>query len=95
MAHQDAQMSDIVVVIDDPAAIDSIVEKIKSVGATIESVDHDEGTIEGTLETAKVKDVKAIPGIKYVRSVFNYEADYPVGDPRNQDAENCDEDIPR
>jgi hypothetical protein len=77
MAQDEAQMSDIVVVIDDSMAdeIDKIADRIKTIGCNIEQVDHDEGVIEGTLPACKLPEIKSLPGVKYVRCVFNYEAE--------------------
>ncbi len=41
--------------------------------------------MEGTIETIKVKSLQTLEFVKYVRTVFNYIADYPPGDPRNLD----------
>jgi hypothetical protein len=98
MAYQDVEVSDIVIVADEPAAdkIDDLAVTLKSIGVEIETVDHDNGVIEGTVEAIRVKIIKETPGVKFVRVVFTYVADYPMGDPRNQDSDDRpDEQIPR
>src|SRR5437763_13962739 len=97
MDHRDAEMSDIVVVVDDEqpgtAGIDAIVAKLKSMGVQVDKVDPDQGVVEGTCETGKIKQLNTIQGVKYVRSVFNYVADFPAGDPRDKDGPEKDEDL--
>jgi hypothetical protein len=97
MAYSDAIMSDIVVVVDDTVSdFDALAEQLKQIGVTIEEIDHDNGVIEGTVIATQVTTIQKINGVKYVRSVFTYEADFPVGDPRNQDKDDRpDEEIPR
>ena len=87
MNHQDAEITDVVVVLDGDGvkAIDSAVEKFKGMGMEICSVNNEGGVIEGSIDTAKVHDLKSVPGVCYVRSVFTYTADFPTGDPRDQD----------
>jgi hypothetical protein len=99
MDHNDAEMADIVVVMDDggdAAKLDSLAAALRGMGITVEEVDHDNGVIEGTSKSEQVAAIQKIPGVKYVRKVFEYVADYPAGDPRDQDKEDSvDEDIPR
>ena len=65
--------------------MDAAVESLKKLGLQVCNVNNDEGVIEGSIDTAKVHDLKTVPGVCYVRSVFTYTADYPTGDPRDQD----------
>jgi hypothetical protein len=99
MDHCDAEMSDIVVVMDDggdAARLDQLIITLKEMGITIEEVDHDNCVIEATVLKEHITTIEKISGVKYVRKVFEYVADYPVGDPRNQDKDDgADEQIPR
>jgi len=98
MEHRDVEMSDIVVVADDCALadFDAWVITLKAAGVAVDEVDPKSGVVEGTIASALMKTIQALPCVKYVRSVFNYVADYPVGDPRNMDDEDeLDEHIPR
>jgi len=87
MNHRDAELSDVVVVLQDldDKQADQAVAQLKSAGLDVASVNKDNGTIEGCVETCKVPDLKHIPGVSYVRSVMTYTADYPPGDPRDKD----------
>jgi hypothetical protein len=94
MQHKDAEMSDIYVVSDDPdpARLDALANTLKTLGCIIESIDRDNAVIEGTAPNDKVKQIEHLPGIKYVRSVFNYVAETPESNASDKDE---DEEIPR
>jgi len=88
MAYSDVEMSDVFVVLDESAAatqFDILVIRLKEAGLFVEKADSDNGVVEGTIQSALLKALEALPEVKYVRAVFNYVADYPVGDPRNLD----------
>lgn len=87
MNHHDAEITDVVVVLDENGvkAIDAAVEAFKGMGMEICAVKNDGGVVEGSIDSAKVHDLKSVPGVCYVRSVFSYTADYPPGDPRDKD----------
>jgi len=87
MNHHDAEITDVVVVLDENGvkAIDSAVQAFKGMGMEICSVKNEDGVVEGSIDSAKVHDLKSVPGVCYVRSVFSYTADYPPGDPRDKD----------
>ena len=89
MSHQDAYLSDVVVVITDDAGqkIDETVDRLKSEGLEVQNVNKDQGVIEGCCPVSKVKTLDHLPGVSYVRSVFTYIADYPPGDPRDLDGQ--------
>jgi hypothetical protein len=96
MNYQDAEMSDIVIVMDSGAKADDLIARLGKAGVSVSDSDPDNGVIEGTVETSKVKSLQSMEGVKYVRSVFTYVADFPVGDPRNQDEDDrADEAIPQ
>jgi hypothetical protein len=94
MEHQDAEIADVVVILSDPLSlpIGEATEKLKAAGMSVTDVDADNGAIEGTLTADQIKAVQAMPFVKYVRKVFEYTADYPVGDGRNQDSDDESED---
>ena len=87
MNHHDAEITDVVVVLDGQGSksIDAAIASLKKLGLEVSTVNNNEGVIEGSIDTAKVHDLKAVPGVCYVRSVFTYTADYPAGDPRDKD----------
>ena len=87
MNHHDAEITDVVVVLDGQGgqSMDAALAKLKACGLEVCSVRNDEGVIEGSIDTSKVHDLKAVPGVCYVRSVFTYTADFPTGDPRDKD----------
>jgi hypothetical protein len=87
MAHQDAELSDVVVVlVDEPGmTTEDAASKLRDLGLTVSDVDEANGVVEGTIETAKIKALIQLEFVKYVRNVFNYIADHPPGDPRNLD----------
>jgi hypothetical protein len=87
MNHHDEEITDVVVVLDckGQVAIDKAVEQLKGMGMEVIDVNVDEGVIEGSVESARVPDLKKVDGVCYVRSVFTYTADFPVGDPRDKD----------
>ncbi len=63
----------------------AVVDQLKCMGMCVESVDSNSCTIEGCIESPKVHEVEKLPQVRYVRRVFSYTADYPVGDPRDLD----------
>jgi hypothetical protein len=89
MEHQDDELSDVVVVlVDEPGmTTQAAAEQLKPLGLQISNVDEENGVVEGTIEAAKVKSLQTPAFVKYVRTVFNYIADYPPGDPRNRDSD--------
>jgi hypothetical protein len=94
MGHEDAELTDVVVVlVDEPGmTIDDAAKKLVALGLAITNTDPANDVIEGTIETAKVSSLKKQPFVKYVRDVFTYVADYPPGDPRNLDKD--DDELP-
>jgi len=99
MAPRDEEVSDIVVVVDDgndASKLDQLAATLKTMGVNVETVDHDNGVIEGTAPTAQVAAINKLPGVNYVRSIYNYIAESQAGEagkPESDDAE--DEPIQR
>jgi hypothetical protein len=87
MNHHDAEMTDVVVVLTDAAAqdFDASVTLLSSAGLSVSDVNKDEGVVEGSCLADKVHALNAVQGVRYVRNVFSYTADFPTGDPRNCD----------
>jgi hypothetical protein len=95
MPHEDAEVSDIVVILKQSCAEDmgKAVAELKKLGMEIESTDADNGAVEGTVGADKVATIRKWECVQYVRVDFTYVADYPPGDPRNLDPpESADED---
>ncbi|MCC6424430.1 MAG: hypothetical protein IT447_13215 [Phycisphaerales bacterium] len=87
MNHCDAEISDLVVVLkgDYAERQDEAEKMLRDAGMQIRSSDQDNGVVEGSIETRHLHELKKLPCVEYVRSVFTYVADYPAGDPRDQD----------
>ena len=87
MNHHDAELTDVVVVLDDldDAQTELVVVALKAAGLEVSSVDNDTSTVEGTIDSAKVHALKSVASVRYVRSVMSYTVDYPPGDPRDLD----------
>jgi len=87
MGHQDAELSDVVIVLLEEMGLTmaEAVKQLAGMGLEVSEVKEEEGIVEGTIETVKVSGLKGVEFVKYVRMVFNYTADYPQGDPRNLD----------
>jgi hypothetical protein len=96
MNFNDAQMSDITVVIDKrwENNLNGAVEDLKKAGVEVRSADDDKSVVEGVCESARVKELEKLDCVDYVRTTFSWIADYPPGDPRDQDkiARDADED---
>jgi hypothetical protein len=94
MAHDDAELSEVIVVlVDEPGMTTQDASKtLSEQGLLVSDVDEANGVVEGTIETAKIGQLKSLQFVKYVRDVFNYVADYPPGDPRNLDP--AEDDLP-
>ena len=87
MNHHDAEIADVIIVLSGQGQqeVDAATAKLKEFGLEVVDVNADEGVIEGSCDANQVHHLKAVPGVSYVRSVFTYTADYPPGDPRDQD----------
>jgi hypothetical protein len=87
MNHHDAEITDVVIVLEDKSScsIDESISKCKALGLEVVDVNVDECVIEGSIDAARVGELKKVPGVSYVRSVFSYTADYPSDDPRDKD----------
>jgi hypothetical protein len=95
MNHHDGEVTDVVIVLDDlnDEQTQEVVTHLKSAGLAVSTVNNDTSTVEGSIDSQKVHDLKKVAKVRYVRSVMSYTVDYPPGDPRDQDGpeEECDE----
>lgn len=90
MGGWDGEVTEVVVVLDelDAAGMGRVVEQLRGAGLEVWKVDEDESVVEGSIDAAKVQDLKkAVPQVRYVRSVLTYTVNYPPGDPRDRDGE--------
>lgn len=87
MNFHDAQMSDITVVLDKrwESDLEGAVKLLKDAGVEVRTADDDNSVVEGVVETAKVHALEKLDCVDYVRTTFTWIADYPAGDPRDQD----------
>jgi hypothetical protein len=87
MNHHDAEITEVVVVLDckGEQAVNEALGKLKEMGLQVSNINSNEGVIEGCIDASRVHDLKLVSGVCYVRSVFSYTADYPPGDPRDKD----------
>jgi len=94
MDHEDAELTEVIVVlVDEPGmSTQDAANKLAELGLVISDVGESDGVVSGTIETARLRLLKKLEFVKYVRDVFNYVADYPPGDPRNLDA--VEDDLP-
>ena len=87
MNHHDAEITEVVCVLDckGEQPVNEVLGKLKEMGLQVFNTNSDEGVIEGTIDASRVHELKSVPGVCYVRSVFSYTADFPAGDPRDLD----------
>ena len=92
--HRDAVLSDITVVIKTEFGdqLKDVIEQLNAVGLGISSVNEDGFVIEGTIDQTKVLQIGQLTFVQAVRTTFSYVADYPVGDPRDLDGPESDDD---
>src|SRR5215217_3897676 len=89
MYHRDAEISDVVVILDKrwEDKLPEAVEVLKGAGMDVRKADDENSVVEGSIDAAKVHDLQKLDCVDYVRTVFTYFADYPPGDPRDKDNE--------
>src|SRR5258706_12963076 len=87
MNFNDATMSDITVVLDKrwEDNLAGAVEDLKKSGMEIRNADDDNSVVEGVIESSRVAGLQKLDCVDYVRTTFTWIADYPPGDPRDQD----------
>ena len=79
MNNREVEMTDVIVVLDDLTDEQTleVVGRLKTAGLCVESVDNDNSVVEGCVETARLHDLQKVGCVRYVRSVFTYEAEVP------------------
>jgi hypothetical protein len=89
MIMADAVYSDVVILLEELSTEQTarVVEQLKEKGLEVSSVDDDRSVVEGTIEAGKAHDLKSVPSVRYIRTVFTYEANFPPGDPRDRDGQ--------
>ena len=94
MNHRDAEVTEVVVVIHQSYCnrLADAVASLTKLGVEVFSTDEDECIVNGAIQTFKLSELNQLDCVNYVRSVMTYIADYPLGDPRNQDTGDDDED---
>jgi hypothetical protein len=87
MNHRDAELTEVVVVLDDLDTDHTrqVVQRLQAAGLDVWKVDDDQSLVEGAIDSGKVHDLKQVEHVRYVRSVLTYTVDYPPGDPRDKD----------
>ncbi|HRK30916.1 MAG TPA: hypothetical protein PLD59_07530 [Tepidisphaeraceae bacterium] len=85
MARQDAYICDVIVIPTAAVAdqLDGLISRLKESGLQVRDVHKDDNAIEGTIDAGHIRTMEKLDGVEYVRCVFSYIADYPVGDPRD------------
>ncbi|HWB53423.1 MAG TPA: hypothetical protein VG722_04495 [Tepidisphaeraceae bacterium] len=72
-------ISEVTVVLDakyeDQLKTAEAIEQLKSIGMTIRSVDEDDSVVEGDIDSARLRDLKNLDCVDYVRTVFTYVAE--------------------
>ncbi len=86
-SHRDSEMAEVVVVLTKAYEnkLTEAVAKLQVIGVEVSSTDDQNNIVEGTVESSKLMDLHKLDCVDYVRLVMTYIADYPVGDPRDQD----------
>jgi hypothetical protein len=93
MSHRDAEVSDIVVVLNQSfeGRTAEACSLLCGAGLQVIETDEDANVVEGSIETYKLPELHKLDCVNYVRTVLTYIADYPVGDPRNIDVTDDDD----
>ena len=87
MNHHDADISDVIVVLEelDDAQLLEAAKLLEAAGLTVNNVNNDEGVVEGCIDATKVHGLKHVANVRFVRTVMTYTVDYPPDDPRDLD----------
>lgn len=90
MTSAEAYLSDVVIVARDgsSAGLEQLASRLSEHGLEVRDLRPDVGVIEGTCDHSLVRKFDEFPGVSYVRTVFNYIADYPAGHPLDRSAGN-------
>ena len=85
----DATYSEVVVVLEELTTEQThgVVVQLRAAGLEVSNVDDDRSIVEGTIHAHRVHDLKQVRFVRYVRTVFTYDANFPPGDPRDRDGQ--------
>jgi hypothetical protein len=85
----DATYSEVVVVLEELSTEQTAqcVEQLKAAGLDVSNVNDEQSLVEGTIDASKTHGLKSVPNVRYVRTVFSYDANFPPGDPRDRDGQ--------
>ena len=91
MSQPQTEMSDVYIVLQDEPGMSAkdAAEKLKGLGLFVESIDEDDGVIEGIILSDKLKSLEGQPFVKYVRSSFNYLSERGIE--QSQDSPDVDD----
>lgn len=83
----DQSISEVIIVLDKAFEdrMNEAVEQLRGAGVHIDTTDDDSSVVEGEIDTGRLADLKKLPCVDYVRTVFSYFANFPPGDPRDRD----------
>lgn len=95
MQHHDAEMTDVIIVLEDlnDEQTFAVARQLEVAGLSVRSIDHVQSVIEGSIQTQMVHGLSKVTCVRTVRSVMSYTVDFPPGDPRDRDGveDTCDE----
>jgi len=86
MSYRDAEITDVVVVLEhlDAEQTAAMVKKLEGLGLSVSRVDDEQSVVEGSIDSTKVHDLKEVEHVRYVRHIISYSVDFPPGDPRDR-----------
>jgi hypothetical protein len=84
--HRDAEMCDVVVILDElpEERTHEVVKKLEAAGLAVSQVDDNRSVVEGSVEHCKVDGLKSVENVRYVRTTLHYSVEYPPTDPRDR-----------
>lgn len=87
MNHKDAEITDVMVVLDcgDAAKVQAVVAQLCALGLAVDNLDTENNVVEGSIASDRLDGLKHVECVRYVRPIFSYTADFPPGDPRDKD----------
>jgi hypothetical protein len=79
-ANTQVMVSDVMIIVDPrfDGDMSEFTSRLKSLGLRISSINSDEDMIEGTIESAKLAQLRKVDGVDALRTVFTY-VDHPPG----------------
>lgn len=85
--HRDAEMAEVVVVLDTSCEgkVPQTLQQLQQAGLEVVTSDEENLTVEGTIDASKLPALKQVQSVQHVRVSMSYIADFPPGDPRDDD----------